>query len=107
MAARALYEKCPVCDGSGRSLLYRRAACRTCQGEKYVEIGLTVGQVERLVANERVRLGDPAAVVRTCRACGCTDLDCRKCIERTGRPCHWVERDLCSACVPVGSEVPR
>ncbi len=37
--------------------------------------------------------------VRRCRVCGCTDLDCRGCIERTGEPCHWVEQDLCSACV--------
>lgn len=35
--------------------------------------------------------------VRTCRACGCTDDDCAKCIERTGQPCSWVEADLCSA----------
>ena len=38
--------------------------------------------------------------VRTCRVCGCTDGDCRGCIERTGAPCHWVEEDLCSACSP-------
>jgi len=37
--------------------------------------------------------------VRACRKCGCTDDDCRGCVERTGSPCHWVERDLCSACV--------
>lgn len=37
---------------------------------------------------------------RTCRVCGCTDDDCRGCIERTGHPCHWVTEDLCSACVP-------
>lgn len=36
--------------------------------------------------------------VRRCRVCGCTDDDCRQCIERTGEPCHWVEADLCSAC---------
>lgn len=36
---------------------------------------------------------------RRCRRCGCTDDDCRRCITRTGAPCHWVERDLCSACV--------
>jgi hypothetical protein len=36
-----------------------------------------------------------------CRVCGCTDNDCRQCIEKTGQPCHWVEEDLCSACVPV------
>lgn len=35
-----------------------------------------------------------------CRVCGCTDIDCRGCIERTGKPCYWVEADLCSACVP-------
>jgi len=36
--------------------------------------------------------------VRRCRICGCTDDDCRQCIEKTGKPCHWVEPDLCSAC---------
>jgi hypothetical protein len=36
--------------------------------------------------------------VRTCRVCGCTDLDCSGCIERTGAPCWWVDDDLCSAC---------
>jgi len=36
----------------------------------------------------------------TCRVCGCTDQDCRQCIRKTGRPCHWVDRSrtLCSAC---------
>ena len=33
-----------------------------------------------------------------CRVCGCTDDDCSACVERTGVPCYWVERDLCSAC---------
>lgn len=37
---------------------------------------------------------------RKCRACGCTDDDCRQCIEKTGKPCSWVEQDLCSACRP-------
>lgn len=36
---------------------------------------------------------------RTCRSCGCTDNDCSGCIERTGRPCFWVDADLCSASV--------
>jgi len=35
---------------------------------------------------------------RKCRVCGCTDDDCRQCVEKTGIPCHWVEDDLCSAC---------
>lgn len=35
---------------------------------------------------------------RRCRVCGCTDHDCRQCIEKTGQPCYWVAEDLCSAC---------
>lgn len=35
---------------------------------------------------------------RRCRVCGCTDDDCRQCVEKTGEPCRWVEADLCSAC---------
>jgi hypothetical protein len=42
-----------------------------------------------------------ARIVRRCRVCGCTDLDCSGCIERTGEPCHWVEYDLCSACARI------
>lgn len=41
--------------------------------------------------------------VQSCRVCGCTNTDCSRCIERTGRPCHWVEPDLCSACVEVAA----
>ena len=36
--------------------------------------------------------------VRKCRVCGCTDDDCTVCVQRTGKPCHWVSEDLCSAC---------
>jgi DnaJ-class molecular chaperone len=60
-----LYEKCPTCGGSGTrpgALLYPRPACPSCLGEKYIETGLTTGQVERLVMEERRRKGDPAAV---------------------------------------------
>jgi len=49
-----------------------------------------------LVQAARVK-GAPG--VRRCRICGCTDDDCHQCIEKTGQPCHWVEADLCSACV--------
>lgn len=41
---------------------------------------------------------------RKCRACGCTDTDCLNCIEKTGKPCHWVEEDLCSACQPESNK---
>ncbi len=40
--------------------------------------------------------------VRRCSVCGCTQDDCSGCIEKTGEPCHWVEADLCSACVQEG-----
>lgn len=57
------------------------------------------------VTDIELKRPDPAAdtfpAVRTCRKCGCTDRNCRQCIERTGEPCHWVEADLCSACVEV------
>ena len=39
-----------------------------------------------------------AGYERRCRVCGCSDFDCRTCVWRTGRPCTWVARDLCSAC---------
>jgi DnaK suppressor protein len=49
-------------------------------------------------------------VARKCRVCGCTEYDCRQCIEKTGEACHWVEQDLCSACqeptaIPMDEEV--
>lgn len=40
------------------------------------------------------------AGARRCRVCGCTDDDCSQCIAKTGGPCHWIEGDLCSACLP-------
>ncbi len=37
---------------------------------------------------------------RMCRSCGCTEKDCTQCVNRTGSPCSWIGRDLCSACDP-------
>lgn len=43
---------------------------------------------------------------RQCRLCGCIDTDCRQCIRKTGEPCYWVAKDLCSACsYTIGAEV--
>lgn len=42
---------------------------------------------------------------RMCRVCGCTDNNCAQCIEKTGEACHWVEADLCSACVDEKEKV--
>ena len=35
---------------------------------------------------------------RKCRICGCAEGGCRRCAEEAGRPCRWIEEDLCSAC---------
>lgn len=46
---------------------------------------------------------DTAAIERTCRSCGCTEH--RACVSDTENgqvACHWVERDLCSACSVEG-----
>lgn len=39
--------------------------------------------------------------IQKCRVCGCTNEDCSQCIEKTGSPCFWIEKDLCSACSDV------
>lgn len=36
--------------------------------------------------------------IERCVICGCTNSDCRQCIEKTGFPCTWVSENLCSAC---------
>jgi hypothetical protein len=35
---------------------------------------------------------------RQCLRCGCTDSNCRGCIQRTGKACHWINEHTCSAC---------
>jgi NTP pyrophosphatase (non-canonical NTP hydrolase) len=41
---------------------------------------------------------------RRCRFCGCTDDDCSGCINKTGEPCHWIDKDVCSACAVRAAE---
>jgi hypothetical protein len=59
---------------------------------------LPVG-VQRAYRNLECRLASDSPRPRACRVCGCTDANCLVCILRTGLPCHWVEEDLCSACI--------
>lgn len=40
-----------------------------------------------------------------CQFCGCTDDDCRDCIDATGMPCYWVKPGLCSRC--AGEQAAR
>ena len=62
----------------------------------------------RLAAQHREKMRNLATAHRRrqaftepkCRVCGCTEKDCRGCIAKTGKPCHWVAPDLCSACAP-------
>ncbi len=42
---------------------------------------------------------------QTCSVCGCTDYDCRQCIEKTGKPCYWFEKNLCSACAETTTKI--
>lgn len=44
----------------------------------------------------------PATAERSCLVCGCTEDNCRQCTRRTGKPCHWIARRLCSACAEEG-----
>lgn len=39
----------------------------------------------------------------TCMFCGCVADDCRGCIERTGEPCSWTNKEetICSACADL------
>lgn len=42
--------------------------------------------------------------LRRCRVCGCTEFNCIQCVEKTGKPCTWIEDDLCSACATDGKK---
>jgi hypothetical protein len=42
---------------------------------------------------------------QVCRVCGCTHESAF--CEETGEPCHWIEEDLCSACVGKAEDSPR
>lgn len=51
------------------------------------------------MARGQTQLSLVASTPRRCRACGCTDANCARCIQRTGARCFWVAEDLCGACV--------
>ncbi|MET3035850.1 hypothetical protein ABXT08_07105 [Chryseobacterium sp. NRRL B-14859] len=42
---------------------------------------------------------------QTCSVCGCSDYDCRDCMQKTGKPCYWIEPNLCSACAGTIKEI--
>lgn len=51
---------------------------------------------QQIIDGARIYYDPP--INRKCRICGCTDDDCRRCIEISGEPCFWVLDDLCSVC---------
>jgi hypothetical protein len=71
----------------------------------YHSVGLTSGDLA-LPRIDAIRLATAILedcgldVEQHCRVCACTDDNA--CLEdeeaMTSMPCHWVERDLCSAC---------
>lgn len=65
------------------------------------DMGRAIDELEALITT-----GPGGDYVRLrCRKCGCTDDDCSGCIERTGEPCYWVERDLCCVCAVMSGAV--
>lgn len=64
-------------------------------------LGKTVMLYLQTIKPEEINIGEIISThvaEKICRVCGCTDLDCSGCIERTGEPCYWVNDTLCSAC---------
>ena len=87
-------DECDICKASHPSCPNCCATCKdTCNGNQRCHKTHKIH--EGLYKGKGKKIKD----VRRCRVCGCTDEDCRGCIEKTGEPCHWVEEDLCSACV--------
>ena len=39
--------------------------------------------------------------VKKCRICGSTEDDYLQRMEKTGKRCYWVEKDLCSGCKAI------
>jgi hypothetical protein len=68
---------------------------------KKLELAAEVDTFGMMNASEYCRhtVVDRVLEIRRCRKCGCTDVNCEQCVEKTGDACHWVEDDLCSACV--------
>lgn len=60
----------------------------------------TISKINEIISKTNEIVIETNKSERKCRVCGCTDNNCAQCIRLTGSPCHWVEEDLCSACVP-------
>lgn len=100
----------PTRIGSRLDRLSRGHGCSPCMQDRAWGTGLitttavTIEIPDEYMSPRHAEVGTE----RSCRICGCTDLDCSGCIERTGRPCAWVpgRRDLCTACVSTMAKPP-
>jgi DNA-directed RNA polymerase subunit RPC12/RpoP len=59
-----LYQVCEVCEGFGSVPVHEAlpkgpATCPGCQGRRFVKVGVTTGQLERMVQTQRALQGDP------------------------------------------------
>ncbi len=50
--ARELYERCTLCDGTGRPKVGTQHDCPACEPLRVIPIGLTAGQVDRMARRE-------------------------------------------------------
>lgn len=90
---RASYRAAPAQSGSGPIRPRRSAGAPPMAGRPRF-LG------KRAKPDDARQRGLPlvAAMVRTCRVCGCTDDDCRQRVAPSDETIRWVAADLCSAC---------
>lgn len=89
----------PACDGA---LASEKRCCASCEKAKKNDCNSAQPCIktkpERPADDALSFSFDEESVVKRCRVCGCTeDRACEG-------GCHWVEDDLCSACVEGGEE---
>jgi hypothetical protein len=72
-----------------------------CYWIRYGPGAAGVGLIHRSLLRRMTPADEAAfAALRRCRVCGC--IDEWGCQDEWGDVCHWVEADLCSACVGAG-----
>lgn len=72
------------------------------RGEAMPFFSLVLTPHDYIVAMEPDDQVAASSAVPRCSNCGCTDDDCRQCIEAQGFPCSWAEPGLCSRCAAEG-----
>ncbi len=94
----AMLMECVIANEAGRSI-----RDKSYQKEKRMDLLARLNDL-CVLGMSITRVAPTEFFIQSCRVCGCTDANCSGCIEKTGEPCHWIEKDLCSAC--IGKEGP-